>query len=318
METQIKKSRDIKASSLKTYMSSLKALQARIDPEANELTNTKFLHNFNKVIAVIKDDKITSKKNRITSILVALNSDKPKDDKLIEQYSSFLKELSEQYLTQLKTQKKTETQEKNWLDYADMIEMINTIMKEVKTTGIRNKPELNNKEFDLLQQLVILRTYMAFPLRNDFADMRVLSKEEFDNLETQDNIENYLVVESPSKKEFHINQFKNQKFIGNKIFKVPASLNAVLNIWLKHNKSGWYLVKSDKIHPITPNGITKFLNKIFKKYTGKKISTSMIRHIVISYMLKDKPTIEEKEAEEKEIENKFLHSNAMNNLYRKI
>jgi len=318
MEAQIMKSRDIKPSSLKTYMSSLKTLQARINPEAKgDLINTKFLHDYNKVMDIIADDKITNKKNKITSILVALNSDTPKNDKLIEKYNIQLKELSEQYLLQLKTQKKTDTQDENWIQYSDMIDMINTIMKEVKTTGIRNKPELNNKEFDLLQQLVILRTYMASPLRNDFADMRVLSRKAFNDLDKKDEA-NYLVVDNSTKKEFHINQFKNLRIIGNKIFKVPATLNAVLNIWLKYNRSGWFLVRSDRIHAMNPNGITKFLNKIFKKHVGKKISTSMIRHIVISHMLKDKPTIEEKETEEKEVENKFLHSNEMNNLYRKI
>jgi hypothetical protein len=44
----------------------------------------------------------------------------------------------------------------------------------------------------------------------------------------------------------------------------------------------------------------------------------MIRHIVASYIHKDSKSILEEEKEEKKIENKFLHSKAMNKKYAKI
>ena len=58
--------------------------------------------------------------------------------------------------------------------------------------------------------------------------------------------------------------------------------------------------------------------KIFIKNCRKKISTSMIRHIVISNMLKDEPTIAEKDNNKKQIEDTFLHTKEMNDLYRKV
>ena len=321
IKSNIQKKRTIKDSSLNTYMCSLKILKKKLKPdETPELKNTDFLKDYDKVMGIInKEEKITSKKNKLTAVLVALNSDDDKDSDLIEKYGSQLKQLSEEYIIFLKTQKKTKTQTDNWIDYNDLIKVVNNIMSEVKSKKINKKDELHYKEFDLLQQLVILRTYIAFPLRNDFGDMKVINKKDYDNLDKQEqNESNYLIIFPKNKKEFHINQFKNRKFLGSKILEVQPKLNKVINLWLKHNKSGWYLVKTDRKTPMNPNGITKYLNRIFLKHTKKKISTSLIRHIVISNALKDEPSIAQKEEAEKKIEDTFLHSKEMNDLYRKI
>ena len=55
-----------------------------------------------------------------------------------------------------------------------------------------------------------------------------------------------------------------------------------------------------------------------KYYPDKNISSSLIRHIVISHFNQDNPTIAELELKAKEIENQYMHSQSMNELYRKI
>lgn len=324
-KNQIKKSREIKDTSLKTYISALRKLKKKIEPENKEpLTNTDFLQDFNKVMSVINDEnKLTSKKNKLTAVLVALNSDDPKNKNLIDKYGNELKTLGEKYLAFLRQQKKTETQEKNWLSYDDLVKIVNKVMEQVKVRDITKKKsgeQLTNKEFDVLQQYVILRTYLTFPLRNDFADMRIVKLKEFKKIPKEEREKNnYLVLMSNNKKQFHINQFKNRKYIGSKVLDVPTKLNRVINLWLRHNKSGFYLVKCDRKTPMNPNNITKFLNKIFvRNANGKKISTSMIRHIVISHMLEGEKTLKQKEKEAEEIENKFFHSKNINELYRKV
>lgn len=55
-------------------------------------------------------------------------------------------------------------------------------MNQVKARDINKKESsmhLNNRDFDLLQQYVILRTYLAFPIRNDFADMKIVNLREY-------------------------------------------------------------------------------------------------------------------------------------------
>lgn len=316
LKTQIQSSRNIKPASLNTYLSALHKIQKIITGEKTTLSNTLFLQDYDKIMKIIDgEDKITTKKNRLTAIIVALSSDKDKNDVLIKKFSDKLKKLGDEYVFFLRQQKKTPTQENNWIDYNDLIKIINQITNKIKLNKVYKSEnnKLSNKDFDALQQLVIVRTYLTFPLRNDFANMPIIDENNLSKLKDKSN--NYLVLLSDNKKQFHINQFKNQKSFGSKIFDIPTKLNKIINLWLKFNKSGYFLVISNKTNPMNPNNITKYLNKIFKQYAnGKKISTSLLRHIIISHLLKDEKTIKEKE----EFKNKFLHSENMNQLYRKI
>lgn len=320
---RIKQTRNIKDASCLTYMSSLQKIRKKINGKTGTINNTLFLQDFKKVMNVInQENKITSKKNKLTAVIVALTSDKDKNEKLIDKFSNELKSLSDKYMNFLKTQTKTETQKQNWINYNDLIIIVNKVMKEVKHLEISKKKEsdiLSNKEFDTLQQYLILRTYLSFPLRNDFADMRILKHKDFKKLNKDEKDKSNSLVLNKNKKQFHITQFKNKKYIGSKILDVPSSLSRIINLWLRFNKSGFYLVKKNRTTPMNPNSITKFLNKIFLKYTkNKKISTSMLRHIIISNHLKNEKTIKEKEQDAKDIENKFFHSKKINDLYRKV
>ena len=320
LSDQISKSRKLSECSLNTYLSSLKKIKNILEGNKDLTTNLNYLHDFDKVMSEVidKEKSLNSKKNKLTAILVALKSENPLKEDVLKKYNDKLKELGDQYQTKQKDQEKTDKQKKNWLEYADLIKILNNMLKEIKSNNIHKKEELSNKEFDMLQSYIILLTYTTYPLRNDFANMPVLKKEDYNKLSEEEKEKtNYLVLDG-NKKIFYINDYKNRKRLGAKEFKIPSKLNKMINLWLKHNKSGFYLVKLDRKSAMSENNITKYLNKIFLKRSGKKISTSMIRHIVISHELKGTETIKDKEKREKNIENRFLHSNAVNQLYRKI
>lgn len=302
----IKEKRKIKNNSINLYIRSIEQLGG-IDT----------LMNYDDVLEKIKKYKITTQKNKLTAVIVVLKC-LDKDDKIIEKYSDKLKSLNDEYMTFLKDQKKTETQKDNWIDYSDLIKLSNKLMSRVKLEDIKNKDTLTVKEYDQLQQLVIIRTYIDYPIRNNFSNMKIITIEDYNDLDdTEKNNNNYLVT-NKNKKIFKINTFKNKNSLGSKSFEINAKLNNIINMWLKFNKSGYYLTKSDRKTPINSNGITKFLNKIFMKEFNKKISTSMLRHIQISHINKDKPTIKEIEQKENKVEDKFMHSKGVNDLYRKI
>lgn len=325
LQRMIRRARpNISDGSIKTYMSSLRIMRKRL-PKAEDTSDASFLLDYEKVMeAVAQDKKINTQKNRLTAIIVALSSQYKDRDALKEKYTADLKKLNEQYFAYLRTQKKTETQRKNWISYKQVIDIANDLTNSITKLDLgkrARRSKLTKKEFDALQQYTMLRTYLVFPIRNDFADMRVVSKKRWDKIPegTRGHV-NYLILLPDNKKEFHINQFKNRRFIGAKILKVPPKLNRVLNTWLKFNKSGYLFVQlRDKSKPLTPNALTRYMNKIFAPRTGgKKISTSMLRHIIISHMLEGKQTLLEKDEEDKKIKNRFFHSSAVNQLYRKV
>ena len=76
-------------------------------------------------------------------------------------------------------------------------------------------------------------------------------------------------------------RYKTKKTFGSKVIDIPSEIQKDFKKYLSKNTSGYFLVdQSGK--PITPNGITKLLNKFFKRGFGQNVSSSLIRHIVLS------------------------------------
>jgi hypothetical protein len=287
-----------------------------------EIKNSKFLHNYNKVEDYIdKLTKITTKKNKLTAIIVAIDADKNfkgKED-LKDKYQKKLKGLNEEYNDFLKKQVKTPTQEKNWIEYSDMVEIANDLVKKVK--GFKKKDKLENHEFETLQNTILLKTHLEFPIRNDLSEVKITDLEKYEKLnEKEKNKHNWLIKYPNNKMVFVLNNFKNSKKLGSKKYDVPKKLVNLYKLWFKFNTSDYFLVsKRDRNQPINGNTQTKYFNSLFHKYyPDKNISSSLIRHIVISHFSEDQPTIEELEKKAQEIENKYLHSASMNAKYRKI
>jgi integrase len=320
---KMEKTRNIRPSSLNTYISALRQVHKDVVGD-KDIKNLKFLTDFDKVMTTInKLDKITSKKNRLTSIIVALTTDKEKYEKLIEKYTHELNSLSDSYQKFLERQEKTESQKENWLDYEGLLKIQQKIKRDIKERNLlkKNPKDLTNKEYSKIQSYVLYSVYLKHPMRNDFANMRVITEKDYKKLDKEDlENENFLVLKPDNKKEFQISNYKTSDKYGKLTLEVDEQLNKILNVWLKINKSGFLFtqIRGNRTEPMSSNGVTKALQSISKKYAGKSIGSSLIRHIVISHMLKGQPTIAEKKEEEKEIQQTFAHSKATNDMYRKI
>jgi hypothetical protein len=307
----IMNSRNIKESSANTYINNLNKINKLLGN--NKLLNFDFTKQYDKIIDLInKESKTTNKKNLLTAIIVALGTYTPKETELINKYNIVLKQLNTEYFDFLKTQTRTDTQATNWITYEEITNFLNKLKIAITSQRLLIKPDLTKQEFNLLQEYIILSTYLIFPIRNNFSNMRVVTKKEYiDDIEQLQH--NYLVIDGSSK-YFYINIYKNVRSYGSKIFKLPVKLNKLVSKWLNHNKTGWFLIKNNKL-PLNSNNITQFLNKMFYKEFKKNISSSMIRHILISHNSQFNKSIKESEDES---ENKYMHSSFVNQLYRKV
>ena len=90
--------------------------------------------------------------------------------------------------------------------------------------------------------------------------------------------------------KFYFNKYKTFKTYGMQILDIPKEFNKVLKKWVKINTND-YMIYSSNGNKFTPPQITRTLNKIF----GKKISTSMLRHIYLTDVYKDIPKINKME-----------------------
>jgi hypothetical protein len=184
-----------------------------------------------------------------------------------------------------KSGQKTETMEKNW----ESLENIKNKQKELseKVAKFSKNKNITEQEYNTLLEYLILSLYTLIPpRRNEYNKMNIIYKysDKFD-----DNF-NYL---SYSDNKFIFNVYKTAKKEGQKIMDIPEDLKNVIDIYIKFHP----LLKS-KVLKTTDvpflvyyngeefnktNSITRILNKIF----GKRLGSSMIRHIMLSDKYKD-------------------------------
>jgi hypothetical protein len=153
-------------------------------------------------------------------------------------------------------------------------------------------------------------------MRNDVANMRVVTPLEYKHIPAATREEhNYLVGSARVPFHFQINEYKTKKSFGKRKVNIPKPVNREIRKWLRVNTSGYFLTNSTRKEPISPNGITKLLTKIFQEHTGKNVSTSMIRHIYLSDKYKD--DIKTDAAKEKDA-HMMAHSLKMQKDYVKV
>ena len=282
----IDEKRNIKANSLKAYGISLRKVQEAVEPK-KEFTNLDFLKNEEKVQEKLSEFKISTQKNYLAAIIVALDAMNIKDkyNEDLESYRNYLEVIQEEYNKKENSGEKSETQEKNWVTIKELQKVLNKYKADITERELWNKEKLTPKQFDLIQKWVVGSLYIGDsenpPSRLDFAPMDIISETNFNKLhEDEKDTENFLVIKSRNNKFFHFGEYKTAKKYGVNKVNIGKKLNSVLNIWLRHNDSDSLLVNSQGL-PQTANGLSKYLNKVFEP-SGKKVGASLLRHIFIS------------------------------------
>tara|TARA_R100001509_G_scaffold20842_1_gene10852 strand:- start:383 stop:1411 length:1029 start_codon:yes stop_codon:yes gene_type:complete len=294
----------VKPSSYKLYKQSLKKLlmiqkssfadlgENNTLPELEESDYT--INNIASLINNFSDlkDKLTKKidkkpiyeNNTIKSYLSALNFIKtsPQLEKILKEDSLAL--LYEFFgIIKDKIKKATldntlsKKEEQNWLSPEELDNIEKKLKKEYK----------EDKNKDTLQKLILVILYrgkIIRPLRNDYAGMYISN----DN----DGEGNYLFIdeEDHSKKYFVLNDYKTNQHYGKKKYTIPkrSVLNKLLtDLYEFRVEDGVaHLLENPGIKKeltsMSKNNLTKYLQKIFKTYLNKKVSSSMLRSIYIS------------------------------------
>jgi hypothetical protein len=281
LQKSINASRTIKANSLRAYMISLRKLHEKLETDAdiNDISSWLCGKNVEKIINLLSDMKITTRKNYLATVIVALTTDKDKYEDVLKEYREYLAKIVEEYTKQLKSQTKSEKQEANWVSMKELKEIVSDYKKEIRKLDLANKELWSNKEFNLYQLYLVGLLYTELPpVRLDYSNMMLITETDYKKLKEKNK--NYLVLVSRNKKYFSLGSYKTEEKYGVHIIEIPTIINSVINKWLSHNTSGFFLVNTQR-NMLTDNGLTKLLNKVFEP-TGKKISSTMIRHIYLS------------------------------------
>jgi integrase len=250
--------------------------------EGKPFKNLSFLKKFDSIDSKLKE---LAKSTRLayyatlTSVL-SLFKDKPTYKKTYLHYSSKMNDGIEERKSE-DPHEKTEKMEKNWMPWKDIQDKREKLKEEVEKFG--SSKSITAENWDTLLKYVILSLYTEIPARRnqDFMEMYVVASYN----DTLPNDKNYLDLKN---KKFYFNKYKTSKKYGQQVVDINDSLMDAINHYLvRHpnykkrmtkNSMFRFLVKHDGSPLNSANGITRILNKIF----GKRVGSSMIRHLYLS------------------------------------
>jgi len=298
-------------SSIKQYTAALNSLARDMGyptiPEGYQ-----WLKDAHKVYEVIKNSyaSYNTRNNKLFAIKYYLDIYDAPPEILLE-YEDYISEVKEAIEEQRADNKKSQKEEDNWLSKDQLITILKELEKKTKR-GITNMTDYRN-----VMRYLLLKIHIETPLRNDLADAKIFRDPDEDDI--KDTNYNYIVLDSKNKTATFIgNVFKTKKTHGQIKFNwskdIYNELNHYYNDIIAQNVENYFIVNQNG-DKMTPNNYTKFMKSIFTDY-DKNISTSMIRHIIVSdiYDL-DK----EKESNKKELAYKMGHSQqTAQSIYAKI
>lgn len=283
LKSDIEESRpNAKESTVKQYLILIKKLQKLFDTNGYE-----FLAEPEQVYDKIKNNKFTSIRNTYNAIIItlmALNNKKGDYDELIDKYGELRDELNQQYEDDQKAGKISEKQKENFVKLEELQNMINKMADEIKDKNLKTKKELTGKDRELLMMYTLYNMLILIPTRNDFAGMKYINKATYNKLKEEDKKERNYLVNQKGKMFFVYNKYKTSKAYGEKIIDSPKELTKILRMYIKltNKKNNDFMFTTSTGNPISANVGSQMLLKYSKRYLGKNISTTMIRHIVLS------------------------------------
>ena len=230
----------------------MKKICKGLDLDHDNCDDIDFLKKREKVVEFLNTLPNTTKKNLYIAIVVSLQAQDKKDDELIEFYTEHMTTLANQYEEYIKTQQKSEKQKENWIDYEEIIEILNSLLDRIKDKQIHKKDVLDRNEYKLFQQYILLRTYLDIPIRNDFSDMKVIEEKEYDEKYREKHEGNWLIKKNGLPKEFILHDYKTSGKYGMREIPINKSLGKMIKRWLNVNTSGLFITKlNDRTASIT-------------------------------------------------------------------
>ena len=240
--------------------------------------NLTFLKNTSAIADLVSKYAESTIKTIYASIVSVLSlfKDKPTYKKVYQHYYDLMMGKSEE-AKQNESSDKTQKQTDNWITWDEVQKKVADLREKV--AEFKSNKNITSQQYESLLHYLIVSLYTETqPRRNqDYLDMFVAKKQP---TETEHN---YVVLTKTKPTSFIFNKFKTSKKYGQQTLEVPETLANVISEYLKFhplkkNASYKFLVSYDGTPITAVNAITRVLNKIF----GKRVGSSMLRHIFLS------------------------------------
>tara|TARA_R110000765_G_scaffold42847_1_gene90198 strand:+ start:8502 stop:9524 length:1023 start_codon:yes stop_codon:yes gene_type:complete len=315
----------LSAKSVKIYSVNTGKIFNLLDIEFSEENISELVAKRHDLFSIIGEYNVNTAKNYYNTMaeLVRVGYTGEDKEKAVDDIVECRNSCSAMYHAKVKNHEYSEIQKKKVIDWDEVLSVRENLTKQLKKEEIRRKiadeVPLTDGDLLLFQDLVLVSLYTYLPpVRNDYANLKVIRAGIYNSLTYNErHAYNYLVVSNRDMR-ISLSQFKTSKTHGTICMVVPKPLKVLLRLWLRVNESG-ILLLNRKNEPLSENGITKHLNRIFLEHSGKAISSTMLRHIFLSSKYGEDIREElEKYKEKKSIADSMGHSVLTQNNYVKL
>lgn len=305
---------NLKETTIHNYMISIGKIHRTLNKNSEKIT-TECLRDsdkFTDYVSNLKSDNTKKNAYNIAVVFLMAEQAKPTINEngdndnttadLIKLYTKERDILNKKYTAFTQTHEKSVKQAENWLSY----EELENIAKSYKNTDY--------------QKYAILTFHLNIALRNDLQSIKVMNEKQYEKTEDKTML-NVIIKMTPKMKLktglinedyiIYLNNYKTSGAYKEKIIIVPKILSPIIAklIQLNINKENSYLVLN-KGEAFKNNEFTRYFNKIIA-HTGKKISTTLLRNIVLSHKYGD--TVKEM----KKVASDMCHSESTQKAYIK-
>lgn len=270
-EMILKNRPNLTQSSIKTYMSNINKTGRDINLT---LETTDDIIKYNKeILENLMGYRPSIRKTKLSAFIVALDEKEntPKETAdIIEDLRKQLYFDAEDTEKQEEKQKLTKTQEENFITWDEVMKIYENLRTEAEPLFKLEK--LNKKQFNKLQDFVLLSMYVLIPPRRslDYAQFKIRNPDV--------EKDNYMIMKGRKKEATLIfNAYKNSKRLGKQEVKISNALRNIINKWMLKNPNE-YLIVNNVGKKIEQPKINLILNNIF----GRNIGSSMLRHIFLT------------------------------------
>lgn len=279
---------NLKESSRKNYVINIKKVYDLIDIKTPIENISWIKDNYKQIIKEL--DKIDNKhrqRNYLNSVIVyGGDRDKIKDTDFFKALSDKRNEINEFFNTEDSKNTKNEKQEKNWVSVEEINSLIEKYETDLDKVFKKSPKKITAKELEKLQEYVLLFINSKIPSRNAFSTLRKITTTNYMRKSKKAKCDFNWVVTKPGGLDIYLYNHKTKKdcddFI--KIKGMSDKFVDVLKMYISKVPNREFIFhKNGK--PLTNNGMTLILNKIFMKEFGKKVSSTMLRHIVLTTQL---------------------------------
>jgi len=273
---------NLKDNSIKQYVRCIGTLYNKIVKDDEDEDNFDFLKDPVVLAKHLSEYHYTTARNYYTAVITLLETEEPRDKKVIKQYESIVKSTNDEYKKQNETGVISVKQSPNFVSVEKVDELINKLKKN------------NDMGF------IIFSILKHHHIRNELATLETIKLMDYKRLKPEDKRDKNFMVVGSKKLFISRNGYKTNKKYGEIVFDITNKpLVKEIRRYIKTLKTNQMFPFPDNKSNDKKQQLSNFMIYLSKKYIGVKISTTLLAKIMLSHKHLVNKVAQEKDAKER-------------------